>query len=172
MTTLAEAKEDTKLLEHLPRLEERPKFCWHSGYYDGPLSGVCLYNDKHHWFKMIYEFDYEGDEEWEPGEKEILLGRIFVVAELSDEQFAIIKDRHDVWRNYIGRHCDYDEDGKRPYMSDDDGKALIKYSWDKYNEAIATKPEFPELNNNKVVAWWGSKQFNFDACLLKQLEVK
>ena len=47
------------------------KFLWHSGYYDGPLSGMALWEGKHYWFEC--EFDYGWREIRDPIEIQELL---------------------------------------------------------------------------------------------------
>ena len=165
MISLKQAGDDTSFTKEIPRLEKWPQLVWHSGYYDGPLSGVCMHNGKEHWFKMVHEFDYEGEEEWEPGEKEIFLGRVYVIAELSDEQLAIMKVAHDRFRNYVGTHTDYGDDNRRKTGS----APLIEKDYDKYYEWAKTEYKCPDLSGNKVVAWWGDRQFNFDALIMRGL---
>lgn len=160
MISLKQAQEDLSFTKELPRLDEEPQLVWHSGYWDGPISGVCMYDGKEHWFKMVHEFDYEGEEEWESGEMEIFLGRVFVITELTDEQFTTIKYAHELFRKYVGTHTDYDESNKRTV-----GACREQGEWNKFYDWQKTEYKQPDLSDNEVVAWWGSRQFNFDALI-------
>ena len=161
MISLKQAEKELSFTKELVRLDEQPQFLWHDSYYDGPLSGICIYNDKEHWFKMVKEFDYKEEED---GKMETFLGRVYVIAELPKQQFAIMKYAHELFRKYVGTHTDYNEDNKRS------SGCLEQSSWNKYYNWAKKEYKHPDLSENKVVAWWGDKQFNFDACIIKTLE--
>lgn len=77
------------------------RILWHSGFYDGPLSGMCLYNDEKHWFRLHEENEDTGD-------------RTFEIIKPTPEQLKIEEDRHALFQAHVGIHTDYDENGKRP----------------------------------------------------------
>jgi len=78
------------------------RLLWHCGFWDGPLSGICLFNGRKHWFRIAAaEVDSEEN-------------RIFEIIYLTDDQIRLEEERHVVWVENVGCHCDYDEFNKRP----------------------------------------------------------
>lgn len=68
------------------------KLLWHRIYYDGPISGMCLYQEKKHWFDMVSE-RYEPDidqVDWDKEDEDDFIYptriRTFNLYILSDEQ--------------------------------------------------------------------------------------
>lgn len=111
-------------------------------YWDGPLSGVCLWNGKKQYFNVIHEHINSYMEEWNDWEKycqendvEIYeeddgdriyyyTPRVFEVYETPNEVMNIIEENHELFRRYVGKHTDYDENGHRgdnlkPYSEHD-----------------------------------------------------
>jgi hypothetical protein len=78
------------------------RLLWHVGFYDGPLSGLCLYEGRVHWFQ-IKGGALDPDEE----------RRDFEIVALSDEQVQAEEERHALWVQHVGNHCGYDENNKR-----------------------------------------------------------
>lgn len=168
MTTLKEAHEIG--YEGLEKVcpEIRPDgiemaMLWHSSYYDGPLSGVCLYQGRKHWFKMVQEGSLGKDPKGTP-----MKGRVFAVVAMTDEQIMEITRRREVWCDLMGGPLiDYVyENGRRkraPFKSS--GRSS---QWDKYMEVSRDWPPF-RFDENRVMAWWGSRSFDFDAVLVEGL---
>jgi len=77
-------------------LDKEPdlQMLWHNGYYDGPLSGMAMYNDEHVWFDCINETDY-GD-------------RIFALYRLDEKTKDEMYRRHRLFQELVGYHCDHD----------------------------------------------------------------
>lgn len=75
---------------------------WVSGYYDGPLSGVCLVDEEVVWFSMIKdseptnEVDEEGDTIW-------TLRRLGLYR-MTDNEFREIITSHLLFEMYVGTH--------------------------------------------------------------------
>lgn len=131
---------------------DQVKFLWHSNYWDGPLSGMCLYQGQKYWFEIIDEF-------WSPKPDEVeenfsddydpTRTRTFKLIELSPEQ---LKDET-VWHRYfqimVGRHCDYDKNGKRV-------PKRLRYteeSFKKFYDAAKTRGP-RDYSSNKVVGYF------------------
>lgn len=92
--------EDRIPLEYFWENKEYPdiKMLWHSGYWDGPLSGMCLYNGKKYWFDCeVMEHDDNNDAGI----------RKYGLYELSDEEVDYEEWWHNLWRFLVGHHCDY-----------------------------------------------------------------
>lgn len=52
-------------LRRIPEIErDKVQHLWHSRWYDGPLSGMCLYQGKKCWFHSL-DWVREGNEVWE-----------------------------------------------------------------------------------------------------------
>lgn len=76
---------------------------WHSDFYDGPLSGMCLLNKRPHWFHIAGGAPYDIDADQ----------RVFDIIYLSDEEIKREEVRHEIFRKNVGTHCDYDDQGER-----------------------------------------------------------
>ena len=96
------------------------KLLWHSGYWDGPISGMCEVDGKKHWFsqaeavqdevlgEMYFQlFDKEHNEE------DYDRIRFYYVYALPEEIVTAITAEHDLFIQYVGAHTDYDEKNKR-----------------------------------------------------------
>jgi len=83
--------------------EDEPQMLWHSGYYDGPLSGVARYKGKIVWF---------GVEDW--GDDSFDRMRTYNLYELSDEEIEYEILVHNRWRNSGMTHTDYCDDFTDP----------------------------------------------------------
>lgn len=80
---------------------------WHSGYWDGPLSGMCRYKNQDYWFWCITDTD-------DPTSR-----RKYAVVELTDKEMVYEKQVHTDFRKWVGTHTDYDETYRR--VSDGSG---------------------------------------------------
>lgn len=74
------------------------RYLWHWAYYDGPLSGACLWRGARYWFVCV---DDGGD------------NRTFHLVELTDEEWAFEDNKHAAFRKFVGTHTDYDEATQR-----------------------------------------------------------
>ena len=178
---IQEEGDEGKILNHLrqspiPKLEGRPRLLYHSGYYDGPLSGMCLYNDERHWFNCVEdELDFT-----DPNTKEYLRGRVYVVVKPDLDELKKENVRHALFEKYVGTHTRYDADGKRNSYGNHSPsvwwvRILRRMGVDTAKWWYRRKPgkaPSPNFNNSEVVAWWGSSHLNFDAYLLEALEAK
>jgi hypothetical protein len=72
-------------LSGLPEVTEVRKI-WFSDWYDGPLTGVAMYEGREYWFVMVTNDDHGGHWDLEP--------RVYVLHRLTDEQLAQAWDMH------------------------------------------------------------------------------
>ena len=68
---------------------------WFGDFWDGPVNGLCLYNNEKCWFETCSE-DEDG-------------GRRYVLLKLSAEQLADEEKWHELFRRNVGTHTDFDE---------------------------------------------------------------
>lgn len=70
------------------------KMLWSSGYYDGPLDGMCLYADRLHWFTLPLAQRQAWLED----------GRVFDVYALTDEDARTLVTQHFLFEQHVGTH--------------------------------------------------------------------
>jgi hypothetical protein len=92
---------DSGLPEETPLLnfDEAVQILWVDDWYDGPMSGACLWNGQHLWFN-IHKVRERDD------------AYVYGLYDLPAERWAIINHRHADFCIHIGEHYDY-VDGKR-----------------------------------------------------------
>lgn len=137
------------------------KILYHLGFWDGPISGVCLYNGKKCYFDTIEEVFEESlmnDEDWEDyntemaeyypeseisdsHRKEINEYRIYGIFETPNEVIEIIDENHKLFQKWVGTHTNYDDFGKRPI-----GGVLSRDSHKNFYEVEKKKPEINKEN--------------------------
>lgn len=122
-----------------------PRILWHSDYWDGYLTGLCLYQDRKCWFRCV-------DSDWvkvgvdEDGDDDLQEHRTFEIVELSPDELAELEQWHDLFRQLVGGHTDYNEQGKRDLSKVNRSKE----SKDKYYE-LAKDRVRPTFTDNKVL---------------------
>lgn len=79
--------------------ELEARIVWSTNHYDGPAAGVAIHSGVHYWFHYLDSIDDRP--------------RRFGLHPLSQSEFKIERQRHELFRNYVGHHCDYDESGRR-----------------------------------------------------------
>lgn len=137
--------------------QENPNFrvLYHCNYWDGPISGVCLWNGKKQYFDIFhwefYSYDEENWSEWEKFCKEndikihfyedneygivYYTDRIYAVYDTPDDVMRVMEKRDELFCKYVGTHCNYDESGRREVGN------LRPYSeHDKFYKADIEKP--------------------------------
>lgn len=125
-------------------LEEEPdlEMLWHSGYWDGPLNGMALYNGQYVWF------DCHSDEYEEP-----YYGmRVYRLYELSKKELKDEFDHHSKFREYVGHHSDYGAN-YAPY----EGKS--EQELDKFYKDPKMKRPSKDFKKNKVLGEFTEVQF-------------
>ena len=73
---------------------------YHLNYYDGPISGVCLWNGETHYFECR-----------DPDS----MSRTYIVYKTPSTDMDIISKNHELFSKYVGTHTEYDENGRRHY---------------------------------------------------------
>jgi len=124
-------------------------YLWHSGYYDGPLSGACEWRGRRYWFVCV-------DEEYRPvvgpdgnrvldeyGDPELDDVRVFHLVELTPEEWAAVDASHALFRECVGTHTDYDRVTQRRNTS---GTVRPEAEWKRYYDAhpphnVSPRPE-------------------------------
>ena len=129
-------EEDSYLqLPQIPRSEVR--YLWHSGFWDVPTSGLLLYQGKKYWFQTSEDI-VENE----------LAKVIYLVIELSPEELQEEEYWHNLFREKVGTHNDYDEHGKRPVHA-----LRPTYMHHEFYDAYAKRKEL-NLSDNLVVGWF------------------
>lgn len=85
---------------NLPEIKEGVRILWTAAYYDGPLSGVALYNGVPHGFELKREYDGR--------EMRKQVWRTYWLHKFTDEQWKEVEYWHNEFRLHVGQHCDYE----------------------------------------------------------------
>ena len=93
----------TKTLEK----EKDIKLVYHSNYWDGPLSGVCLYKEKQYWFNCVHDYHDKTED------NESLDMRIYAIYDLTPIEWEHENYWHNLFVRYVGTHTSYDDNGCR-----------------------------------------------------------
>lgn len=133
-----------EIKENLPRVERSEvRYLYHSGFYDAPLSGSCLYNNERLWFYCFDENNEEdGDTSW---------WRKYVLLRFTAEQWEALDVRHGLFQDYVGAHTDYDEDGNR-WLSKPDLKPRVEANHAKYYDWAKENP-FDNYEGEQVAVY-------------------
>ena len=138
MTRLLELSEKEDLLR-LPQIDwHAVKLLWPSDYWDGPKSGMLMYQGKRYWFQV---FEESNDADLSD------FFRRFVILELTEEQLNEEEYWHKLFREKVGAHTDFDESGKRAI-----GALKPKEMWHEFYDAYQKRQE-PDYSNNTVIGW-------------------
>jgi hypothetical protein len=128
-------KRDYLKSPHIANSEVR--FLWHSGFWDFPRNGLLQFRGNKYWFEIC-----EGQEEDDEYVR-------YVILELTSEQLAEEEYWHELFRQKVGNHTDYDEKDNRPI-----GALKPRENWKAfYDEHKHRKPR--DYSNNNVVGWFG-----------------
>jgi hypothetical protein len=154
MTKFGEIPQDYYLqyYKNLPQIDAKDvRILWHCGYYDGPLDGICLYQGRKCWFEIFQSLrvedvrkrvDNEGGSVW------LDYYVRYLVVELSDDQITEEDYWHELFRQKIGTHCDYDEKEHRQI-----GGLKPQEVWAEYFDA-APKINSRDFSQNHVLGWF------------------
>jgi hypothetical protein len=114
--------------------KENPDFrvLYHNDYWDGPISGVCLWNGSKQYYDILHWEKYSDDDlgEWKVWEKyckengiEVCsfwdnetiyyTDRVYAVYDTPRQVISVIENRHHWFCKFVGNHCNYDKNGKR-----------------------------------------------------------
>jgi hypothetical protein len=124
-------------MKDLKELREESKgntrMLWHHDYWDGPISGVILWDNEMCWFSQKGDDIYNKKEISEEEKVELINWakennhtldemdfydfnhwRIYDVYRIPKETMDAIIFNHELFKKYVGEHTDYDENGVRP----------------------------------------------------------
>lgn len=119
------------------------KMLWYDDYYDGPLSGLALYNNKKVWFNMK-ENRYDN----------IFHTRTFNIYELTKEQLEEEEYWHHRFRNEVGHHTDYG-DQYAAFKTVDNESIFHKF----YKDIEKAAKKFDDYTKNKCLGAFNEHQF-------------
>ena len=102
---------------------------WHLYYWDGPISGVCLFNRQMCYFHEAYELK-DGH-------------RRYFVYYLSKEECLIQFEKHKCFQENVGKHTDYNALGKR--ILGCLPRETHHFYYDRYPSAEYRKPTYDKL---------------------------
>lgn len=151
---ITDSQELLDLLEPFPDLDGHVQMLWHSGYWDGPLSGyVEVDGEKAHWVKCVADYINERPGEADascsedcpeyPGAGKCCMkewDRVFLVYKLTPEQDTIERANHALFRKHVGTHTDYD---------DEPGTLMPRAEMDKFYKT--DKPQMAPLEKSQVI---------------------
>lgn len=137
--TLHEAAEADGYLS-APRIGSADvRLLWHCDYWDGPRSGMLRYHGEECWFQVVAE-DLEPDAPWH---------RRFAIVRLTAEQHADEVRWHDLFREHVGTHTDYDPDGRERSL----GEVRPRELWARFYDAAPGRVR-ADLSGNEVLGWF------------------
>lgn len=110
------------------------RLLWATDWWDGPTAGVALANGEPCYFKAADE-----DEHPPP--------RCCVVWRLTAGQFEELKRWHDLFREHVGSHTDFDADGRRH-----PGSLRPQVEHSRFYDAYATRRPL-ELTDDAVIGY-------------------
>lgn len=127
------------------------RLLWYNDYYDGPRSGLMLWDNKKCWYKIYdeeiieipytenekkYEIDFfkkmgddisKNDDEYFTHTE---IYYLYYVYNLDNIELEKIEYNHEIFKKYVGTHTDYDLNGKRNYDGVNKDKNMIKKYFD------------------------------------------
>lgn len=141
--------------QRFPKLPEM-RMLYHLGYWDGPLSGICLIDGQKYWFECIEEWrdnnkwPDENDPAYEDFEPPWY--RRYLIWKLTDDNLAEIEARHQKWQRMVGMHCDYDENGARKFFHYTE--TITPETVRQYYEDAAKLPKLDLTpNEDQIIGW-------------------
>lgn len=118
--------------------DEQPdlQMIWHSGYHDGPLSGMAEYNGELVWFQCNWTHP--------PIEEihniiETDAHRRYTLYRLSDEDREELCHRHQLFQEMVGYHADHDPDVYAPFVGNPKMDEFYEQKKDKKHRKIDAK---------------------------------
>ena len=153
---------------------EKPIALWHSGYYDGPMSGVCQYMGEIVWFEQSSEAEHfpmtpaevttEIEEYGESDDGVYIkwVSRLYKLYSLGDDNLKELQIRHYMWCKYVGRHSCY-------YVDKSERHCIKDFSIHrKFDDWVRDRP-FPKIEINDASCITPAVSFEWDDFL--QLDI-
>jgi hypothetical protein len=153
MTKLGELSEDfyIEYFHQLPQIDVKNiRLLWHNGYWDMPLDGILLYNGRPNWFKIFHALRIDEVRNRVDPEGIVWNDHFvrYLVVELSDEQIKEEEYWHDLFRQKVGTHTNYDENGQRKI-----GELRPRELWNDFYERHKRR-EARDFSHNLVIGWF------------------
>lgn len=124
----------------LPKIDAKElKFLWAGDWWDGAINGMSVYQNEKCWFELICENDGTESENYY---------RRLLVIELSPEQIKQADYWHNLFKEKVGTHMDFDENGIRHT-----GNLKPRKLWQEFYDAYQ-KSEKIDLSNNKFLGYY------------------
>ena len=123
-------------VSQIPR--EDVRLLWHSGFWDGPLSGMLEHEGEQCWFEMFAENEDDAPTWY----------RRFAILRLSNDQLKEENRWHDLFRMHVGGHTDYDAEQHRSH-----GDINPKEQWSRFYDKYKERPE-PDYSSCLVLGWF------------------
>jgi hypothetical protein len=123
---------------------DQVKLKWHSGYWDGPLSGLAEVNGQLVWFTFAEHGPDRRDEDDEDGYRWY---RRHWLVQLTPEQLEYEQAKHATFQEYVGTHTEYTEEGKRT------GEVNRRKDWQVYYEKYPPDNQ-PKYEQNEIIGWY------------------
>jgi len=100
---------------NLNHLHGKCQIMWYERYYDGPISGVLMYEGDIHFFTMIEEYEpttediqrWREDDDDDSEDDFYKWYRKHAVYALSDDDKIRLVTLHALWQSHMGVHSDY-----------------------------------------------------------------
>ena len=122
----------------LPEVDKAEvRMLWHSDFWDVPLNGLATYQGRKYWFQTLEDL-----------RRNDLAEMIYLLVELSDEQITEEEYWHELFREQVGTHTDYDEQGHRKT-----GSLMPESAQKKYFDARKSRKGH-DFANNRVIGWF------------------
>lgn len=127
--TLKEPSQIQKLDRNAVRL------LWCFDFWDEPINGLCRWEDRKCWFEMC-----DADENDLPAPVQ----RRYLVLELTAQQLAEEERWHELFREKVGTHCDFEE--SHPEVK---AVELHKHFYEAYKNRVK-----PDYSKNRILGWF------------------
>jgi len=139
MTKFADLSEKGAYLR-LPKIDaQEVRLLWHVNFWDIPLNGVVRYKEQKHWFEIC-----DGQDEEDKYVR-------YAIVEIMPEQLKVEEYWHNLFRDKVGHHTDFDEHGKRV------GVVKPKATHNEFYESYKQSGYKHDFFSNSVLGW-----FDFD----------
>ena len=129
------------------------EYVYHSGYWDGPLSGMCRYQGRRYWFSCVHDY-HDTTDDGRPLDQ-----RIFGIYELTDSEWKEEEYWHNLFEKYVGTHTRY-EDNRRTGQV---GPSKLHNKF--YDESKAAwkdgRRKKKELTENKLIGYFDTSEMKF-----------
>jgi hypothetical protein len=130
----------------LPQIAfEAVTLLWHDDFWDGPLSGLLLWQGERLWFQMQEQYEPPDDADTTPWP----WYRRYLVVRLTPEQLREEEGWHDLFRKCVGTHTDYQSNGQRVEVGAVQPKERHAEFYDAYSQRVPMN-----LTMNEVVGWF------------------